>query len=568
MRILKDIFLLLLILIAFDCTGKPDTEPPVSLEVDSDTKPEPNELDGEFNIKGKVTDADGGAVAGVVVSDGSEVVQSDIKGNYRLKSDKNTGFVFISIPGNYKSIGTNGEPGYYKKLLLPENYTETHNFTLLRTNQEKYSIIITADQHLANRTEDLKQFRNKVLPDIQECICNRGAAGSTVYGISLGDIGWEQYWRANNFDLSKAAAEFLPLDMKIFHCIGNHDNNPYVTGDWESSNVFREVLGPNYYSFNIGKIHFVMLDNVIYNNPGASETSMGDRSYDRAVTDRQLEWLRKDLAMIPDKSTPLVICGHVPFMSDPTLNGGFEVVKRNLLNMEEIEKVLAGFSDVTFFSGHYHRNYTVESPFQEGFKEYNVASLSGSLWWTGHSTMAGNHICTDGTPGGYGILDVEGNRMKYRYKSVGYDESYQFRLYDLNRVQINEQSLGNAKYKEKVKDYADSYYTASFTNDLLINVFNWGPRWKIEILENGVPLEVSRVRVKDPLHILSYEIQRLENGAIPTATSTFTTQYSSHFFKARAKRADTPVTVRVTDATGRVYQTTTQRPKAFSLTMN
>lgn len=523
--------------------------------------------DDNANIIGKVISSDGSPLEGVAVSDGIEVVTTDKNGQYRISSDKSKGYVFISVPGNYTVAASEGIPAISCPLTLSANQIESHDFTLYPARNDSYSLIIHADQHLANRTNDIQQFYETVVPDINATIKKRRAERRQVYSLSLGDISWEQFWTANRFGLKDAAKCFVALDCQTFHSIGNHDNNPYISDDWLSSSIFRQNIAPTYYSFNIGKVHYIVLDNVIYNNPGASPSEMGERTYDRAISSEQLKWLKADLATISDKTTPLVVCGHVPFLSAPRLSGQTAVTGRNLLNMAEFEQIVADFSNVTIFSGHYHRNSTVNSPYAAGMKEYNVASLSGTLWWTGNKGYAGNHICTDGSPGGYGILDVDGESMSYRYKSIGYEENYQFRVYDLNTVLIDKTTVSNIIYREKVKEYADVYFTPNNNNEILVNVFNWGPEWKIEITEEGKKLSVKRMTAKDPLHILSYECQRLSHGALPTATATLSTQNSIHFFKATASKVTSSVCVTVTDDTGQTYTQTIKRPKKFSTEM-
>ena len=65
------------------------------------------------------------------------------------------------------------------------------------------------------------------------------------------------------------------INCKIFNIMGNHDNDPYCAGDWIAENKFREVVGPTYYSFNLGSIHYVVLDNVEYINTGGSQGVIG-----------------------------------------------------------------------------------------------------------------------------------------------------------------------------------------------------------------------------------------------------------------------------------------------------
>lgn len=519
-------------------------------------------------VIGKITTESGLPLNGVAVSDGISVVLTNEQGEYRIKSDKSTECVFVSLPAGYMAPLKDNIPQFSQILSLSPQQLETHDFVLKKVENSKATFIVQADQHLANRANDLKQCQLKVLPDINNFIISEASRGRTVYSLTLGDISWDQFWKSNSFDLVDALKCSYEIACPIFHCIGNHDNNPYISDDWMSSAIFRKNIAPDYYSLNIAGAHIVVLDNVIYNNPGASSSAMGDRSYDRALTEREMQWLAADLAVIQDKSTPIVICAHVPFYGEPGLAGQTLTTKRNMLNTDRLEQIVAPFSNVTLLSGHYHRNYSIESPFREGMTEHNVASLSATLWWTGADGYAGNHICTDGSPGGYGILRVDNGKVVYSYKGIGYDEDYKFRVYDLNKVKIDESSVtGTQQYKQMIKDYADEYYAGSSDNGILVNLFTWQPGWEIKIEEEGESLSVSRVRTKDPLHILSYECQRLNRNAVPTATSTFTTQYSAHFFKANAKRPDTQVTVTVTDNEGNKYIQTISRPKIFSVTM-
>lgn len=529
---------------------------------------EESDPDDGVTIKGTVRSSFGTRMEGVVVSDGTDVVLTDENGEYRIRSNKSNGFVFVSIPGNYTVATEGNRPRFYNSLTGSSNQLEIHDFTLMPVDNTCYTLLIHADQHLANRTDDLEQLSRSVLPDMNAMIHSEKVKGNKVYSLSLGDISWDQFWRANSFDIMDAAKSLEALECTLFHSIGNHDNNPYISDDWMSSDLFRHNIAPTFYSFNIGEVHYVMLDNIIYNNPDATSSVMGKRTYDRALTQSQLDWLKKDLEILRDKEMPIVICAHVPFYSEPSLKNNEQTTGRNMLNMEALEQILMPYSNITLFSGHYHRNFNVSSPFVTGIEEHNIASLSGSLWWTACSGYSPNHICTDGSPGGYGLLRVDGNKLDYKYKGVGMDEDYQFRVYDLNCTLINEDCVtGSQKYKDMVKDYAGEYYNKNSNNDILVNVFSFQPDWKIEIFEEGSPLAVTRVKTKDPLHILSYECQRLSHNGVPNSTSTFTTQNSNHFFKARCKSAITKVKVVVTDSNGKQYVQNVSRPKAFNENM-
>ncbi|MGB5755200.1 MAG: metallophosphoesterase, partial [Thermoanaerobaculia bacterium] len=76
--------------------------------------------------------------------------------------------------------------------------------------------------------------------------------------------------------------------------------------------MYRHFLGPTYYSFNAGGIHFVGLDTV----------DIADLWYYGHVDDAQLEWLRQDLAAIPE-GTPVVAFNHIPFVTAGDILHGY-----------------------------------------------------------------------------------------------------------------------------------------------------------------------------------------------------------------------------------------------------
>ena len=71
-------------------------------------------------------------------------------------------------------------------------------------------------------------------------------------------------------------------------------------------------------------------------------------------------------------------------------------------------------------SGHTHT--TCNQPIAPGLYEHVTPALSGA-WWQGS-------LCTDGTPAGYGIYEVDGDRIEWYYKSTGHPADYQIKLYD------------------------------------------------------------------------------------------------------------------------------------------
>ena len=513
-----------------------------------------------MTVKGTVKAA-GIAVANVIVSDGIEVTKTDQNGVYYLASKKTKSFVFISIPGGYEVENRNTIlPLFYKPFTKTASVVEQIDFVITAVNNDKHVVLALGDMHLADRNNDISQFQNGFLKDAAKTINKYKAEGYKVYGLALGDMTWDAFWYTNNYSFKQYVELMKTIQIPVFHTMGNHDNDPYVKADWQAENAFRVTLGPTYYSFNLGKTHYVVLDNIEYINTNGAQNVVGDRNYNGVIVAEQMAWLKKDLAMITDKSTPIVVAMHIQLNNGPNQ---YETSTLRLNNATELITTLSTFSDVNVLSGHTHVVYAVENT--PNLMEHNSGALCATWWWTGKSGYAGNQICKDGAPGGYGIWKFNNRDYQWLYKSIGYEESYQFRAYDLNKVHITADKYAPKASEAALKPYKGPYEFANTNNEILLNVWGFDKKWKIEMTENGTPLTVTRVRTLDPLHIISYEALRINAGAEPT--EDFATGNTSHLFKAKANAATSSIVVKVTDRFGNVYTETMVRPKELTVSM-
>lgn len=516
-----------------------------------------------MTVKGSVYAA-GVGLANVVVSDGLEVAVTDQNGVYYLKSAKTKNFVFVSIPGGYEVDNNNNIlPTFYKPFTANADTVEYLDFELKPTSNDKHVMLALGDMHLANRNNDLTQFQNGFLADATKTINKYKNEGYKVYGLTLGDMTWDAYWYENNYSFSQYLNLMKPINIPVFHTMGNHDNDPAVyNNDWQAEASFRSSLGPTYYSFNIGKVHYVVLDNIQYINDKNS-TGEATRNYNGVIVADQLAWFKKDLAAITDKTTPIVIAMHIQLNNAPTLSGQNETASLRLNNSTDFINALAGFTDVNVLTGHTHVCYAYEN--NSSLMEHNSGAVCATWWWTGRNGYANNQICKDGAPGGYAIWKFDDKNYQWRYKAINYEENYQFRAYDLNKVHITAAKYAPNTTDTKLAPYAAGYATPNSNNEILVNVWGFDKRWKVEMFENGNPLNVTRVRVLDPLHIISYEALRLNAGADPT--EDFVTTTSAHFFKAQASNATNSITIKVTDRFGNVFTETMIRPKELVTSM-
>ena len=385
-----------------------------------------------MTVKGVVA-CDGQGVAGVVVSDGFEVTSTDADGIYYLPSEKRNGYVFISLPSGYEVECRNGnEPQFFKRLTAAAGVSEQQDFALRRVDNDHHKLFVVTDFHLANRNDDLKQYDDFVT-DINATIAAETADGTPAYAIDLGDLSWDLYWYSNSFALAQCLTQADRIGCPLFHLPGNHDNDPYKADDWDAEQPFKDDVCPTYYSFNLGRVHYVLLDNVRYINTGGAEGVVGERDYEGVIVDPQMEWLRKDLSYITDPSTPIVVAMHVNLYRNPLIAGGSQLDLLSLDNGSALQSLLARFDRVEVLTGHTHLNFTVE---KDNLMEHNVAAVCGTWWWTGKEGYADNYICKDGSPAGYAVWDQNGTDSQWYYKGTGEGRDYQFRTYDLNECHI------------------------------------------------------------------------------------------------------------------------------------
>ena len=186
-------------------------------------------------------------------------------------------------------------------------------------------------------------------------------------------------------------------------------------------------MGPVYYAMNIGRIHYIMLDNTEYLNTDGSQGTVGSHNYNRRFDDRQLAWLKEELTHV-DKSTPIVVGCHCPLYSYSG-SGGVSVALQTQADIDKILSCFAGFSNVTFLTGHTHVNRNIQSPTYANVYEQNIAAVCGTWWWT--QQYGNNNVCTDGSPAGYKIFTVDGTDLKWQYKATGLPIEKQFITFEM-----------------------------------------------------------------------------------------------------------------------------------------
>lgn len=529
----------------------------INIVEDIDFKP-----DAGTTVYGIVSSA-GVGVENVVVSDGAEVTVTNEKGIYQLKSAKKWGYVFISVPSGYEVPSVGVLPQFHRALKNSADVVERADFKLEKVDgQDSYKIFMLGDMHLANRTGDLGQFA-QFTSDLTDYMTRH--KGEKMYALTLGDMTWDLYWYSNSYYFPQYLNTINSQikNLQIFHTMGNHDNDFQTRSDYDAAVKYVDQICPTYYSFNIGKVHYVVMDDIDCSSYDGTES----RNYVKSLSAEQLDWLAKDLSHVA-KTTPVVVAMHAQVFYPTT--SGFKI-DHDQVNTLRLFDILDGYT-VRFVTGHTHKlfNVTPDAPIVDGhnFREYNSGSVCASWWWSGNLTP-GIHIGTDGTPGGYGIWDVTGTDFQCLYKSTGWPEEYQFRSYDLNNVHFSMADVPlmpsdiSASVKNAYMQYVNAY-PQNNDNEVLINIWNWNSDWTLSVVdENRKTLPYTEVWAYDPLHIAALSVKRFNDAGLKL-TPLFITDKFTHFFKVKADDADTDLVITVKDEFGNEWTENMQRPKAFS----
>jgi Icc protein len=145
--------------------------------------------------------------------------------------------------------------------------------------------------------------------------------------------------------------------------------------------MYRQRLGPNYYSFTYGGVHFVGLDSV----------DIADLWYYGHVDSTQLAWLRADVESLPP-GVPVVTFNHIPFVSAvdalsgyrddgtaPTLIkvDGSTVFRHTVSNFKDVLTILQARDWPLALGGHFHTRESIQYASSVKTRFHQAAAVVG-----------------------------------------------------------------------------------------------------------------------------------------------------------------------------------------------
>jgi hypothetical protein len=232
------------------------------------------------------------------------------------------------------------------------------------------------------------------------------------FGITVGDVVYDNFAL---YDRHKAMMALM--DIPQWYLPGNHDVN-FESPDARFANeTYKRHFGPIYYSFNVGNVHFVALNNVEY--AGVGKTLPDGSRYRGFISEDQLYWLQRDLANVA-KDKLIVIATHIPLITGASDGSGSAPARGpSTVNFDQLIQLLLPFANVYAIAGHDTSNsWKVEVNHEHNWHgqpwlAHTLAEVRGNGWATGPEDLRGvnDAMMQDGNPNGFYVLKFDDVRV-------------------------------------------------------------------------------------------------------------------------------------------------------------
>ncbi|MFN3800163.1 calcineurin-like phosphoesterase C-terminal domain-containing protein [Belliella pelovolcani] len=431
-------------------------------------------------------------LAGVGISNGRDVVQTNEKGEYNLPVSDGD-LIFVIKPSGYAlPVNDFNFPQYFyihkpsgspTGLRYPGSsptgqLPKSLDFGLKKQVEDKnFTALVFGDPQPYNLTE-VDYFYQSVVKEVE------GIQG-IPFGITLGDI------VGDDLSLYPAYSKVVSkIGIPWYHVMGNHDQNYDVEDDKLTDETFSKHFGPATYSFNYADVHILVLENILYPDPRDGVGYWGGFRED------QLAFVENNLKLVP-KDKLVIVAMHIPLFEE---GDSFRDEDR-----ERLFELLKPFPNNFSMSAHTHyqrQDLMGEAYGWHGSKphhHYNAGTPSGD-WYKGKLDEKGLPISTmrEGTPRGYAFLDVTGNQYKIRYKVPGKPATYQMDIFAPKVLEAGKRTTSgiyvnffmgseenSVRYRINGGNWSDMNYLEDYAPKYLVELFEWDTT--TELLEGKRP---------------------------------------------------------------------------------
>ena len=279
-----------------------------------------------------------------------------------LKTSVNPSFYWIKFSENDIPTGTYDLEIKQSDGNLP--FYQKRSIIILPKNQEEFEFCVITDLHLGDHKVKLHglHFSNRelVAKHFRNIMKN-----PPLFVVILGDLVSSIFTFSRDYPRIHALLE-KECRIPYFILPGNHDgyalgwgNHVYLDG-WD---FWKKYFKSTWFSFDIGPIHFIGLNS--YDWPYADRNLFKWRYIRKyqfnqagAISNEQLEWLKKDLKQAYDKNSTIILFSHHnPLHKDfirangKKIPGGWSGPGR-----EKVMDLINEYNIKWVFAGHQHYN--------------------------------------------------------------------------------------------------------------------------------------------------------------------------------------------------------------------
>ena len=393
-----------------------------------------------------IKDKSESGIKNIPVSDGRQIVLTNSKGIYSLKTTVGNS-VFPILPSEYSfSDGYDKVVNSNFKYLSLDVDAGNINFSLVKkTKSSSFSFAAVGDIQVGDEAE-MNYAAQSIGVEL-------ASSNNYDFHLFLGDL------VNDNPPLLPVMKNFLSnFQSPTWTVYGNHDR--FVSDSTTTDQAYNKVFGSSVYAFNRGQVHFIVLNNI---------TPKGRKGYEGKLSDAQFEFVENDLKLVPDDYL-VVISQHIPL--------------RYIRNGNRLLELLDNRKHVLLLSGHTH---TTERYFYKTknsvIHELGVGASCGN-WWTGEKNGYGvpHALMQCGSLPNYYVVDVDKNKYSIRYKGIGQDSGAQMGVW----VELSAQA--------KTIDAS-----ANDSIQIVSNVFGGSDSTEVSVsLNNAKPIAMTKVKIMSP----------------------------------------------------------------------
>jgi hypothetical protein len=237
------------------------------------------------------------------------------------------------------------------------------------------------------------------------------------FGVTLGDIMFDK------LDLFEPEnANIALIGIPWYNVIGNHDLNFDSPNDRDSDETYHRHFGPNYYSFDYGAVHFIVLDDVEWGVTNAT----GGRTYRGGLDESQLTFVKNDLSLVPEEKL-VVLMMHIPLTTVENRTDLYRLIEKRPYSLS-----ISGHTH-----WHAHQLITREDGWQGAEPHHHIVNVTVcGTWWKGTKDEVGIPHATmrDGAPNGYSIITFDGVKHTLDFKAARQPADYQLNIHAPDEV--------------------------------------------------------------------------------------------------------------------------------------